>query len=139
MSRILLCFQPHATLKPPSLCTRTYARHVFLSADPTDFIKNTLTSATSNQLTVGSVLGFATGYTTKRVGQLLLVLIGCQLVALQLMAQRAWVVVNWQLISKDLSPHVERDRFDRVLEAIKLKMPFAGAFTASFYAGFRWT
>ncbi|PXF41743.1 FUN14 domain-containing protein 2 [Gracilariopsis chorda] len=139
MSRLVLCFQPPAAAHSPRICRRAARPKPVLSADASEFFRNTLASATANQLTVGSVLGFATGYATKRVGQLLLVLIGCELVALQLMAQRSWIVVNWQLISRDLSPHVEQDRFDRVMEAIKLKMPFAGAFTASFYAGFRWT
>jgi uncharacterized membrane protein (Fun14 family) len=90
-------------------------------------------------VSLGSVLGFATGYACKRIGQLLLAAVGIQVVALQLMARRGWVVVNWRSIERDLAPHVERDGVDRVLEEFKFKLPFAGAFTAGMFAGVRWT
>lgn len=135
MSRSLLAFQPTQTL---GLCARS-PRRCIASTDASEAIRRALTSATSNQLTVGGVVGFATGYAVKRVGQLLLVFIGCEVVALQLMAQQGWVVVDWPLIGRDLSPHVEKGGVDRIIDAVKLKAPFAGSFTAGCYAGFRWS
>lgn len=102
-------------------------------------VNRSLAEALGGQLTVGGVIGFATGYAVKRVGQLILVIMGCEVVVLQLFAQRGWVIVNWNRIGKDLSPHVEKEGFDRVVEALKFKVPFAGAFSAGCYAGFRWT
>lgn len=91
------------------------------------------------QLSVGSVAGFAVGYGSKRVGQLLMVLLGCEIVALQLMAKRGWVDVRWNNIVRDISPHVEKEGLDRVLHTVRFKIPFAGAFTAGLYAGLRYT
>jgi uncharacterized membrane protein (Fun14 family) len=101
--------------------------------------QGTLSGALGGQLSVGSILGFATGYACKRIGQLLLVIVGIEVVTLQLMARKGWVRVNWRAIERDLAPHVERDGFERVIEEIKYKVPFAGAFTAGMYAGVRWT
>lgn len=101
--------------------------------------RNNLANTLGGQLSVGSVLGFATGYSIKRIGQLILVVIGSEVIALQLMARRGWVVVNWGVISREFSPHVERQGVDRVLHTLRFRIPFAGAFTAGVYAGLRWT
>lgn len=101
-------------------------------------VRTAMRSAAGNQLVFGSVVGFATGYSIRKIGQLLLVLIGIEVVALQWMSERGWVDVKWNTISRDLSPHVERDAVNRVVEAIKLKMPFAGSFSAGCYAGLAW-
>jgi uncharacterized membrane protein (Fun14 family) len=95
--------------------------------------------AIGGQLSLGSILGFATGYACKRIGQLLLVMVGIEVVTLQLMARKGWVRVNWRAIERDLALHVEQDGFERVLEELRYKIPFAGAFTAGMYAGVRWT
>lgn len=141
MSALLLSFTPPRI--PRSICRPTHPRsraHLqFLSSDPTEAIRRTLSSPTASQITVGSVLGFSTGYAIKRIGQMLLVFVGCEIVALQLMAQRNWVIVNWNLIGRDLSPAVEKGGVERVLDAVRLKVPFAGSFTAGCYAGFRWS
>lgn len=68
-----------------------------------------------------------------------MVMVGVEIVALQLMAQRGWVDVNWNKITRDISPHIERDGLDRVMHTLKFRVPFAGAFTAGMYAGVRWT
>lgn len=139
MSRLLLCF--HATPAPQAskICARAQTSKKFASGDPVEFIKRALSNAQSSQMAIGSFTGFATGYATKRLGQLILVLVGCELLVLQMMAERAWIIVNWDRISTDLSPHVKGDRLDRVVDGVKRKMPFAGTFSAAFYMGFKWT
>lgn len=111
----------------------------FLPQELSDQLSDVFKPANRNQLAIGSAVGFATGYAIKRVGQVLLVFIGLEIIALQLMANQGWVIVNWPLISKDLSPHVEKGAFDRVIDALKLKLPFGGSFTAGCYAGFNWS
>lgn len=96
-------------------------------------------SATGSQVSVGSLLGFATGYAAKRIGQLLLVIAGVQVIAVQLMARRGWLVVDWDRVGKDLAPNVKSERVDWMLGLVKYRVPFAGAFTAGCYAGFQWS
>lgn len=102
-------------------------------------IQRTLSGALGGQMTVGGVAGFATGYAVKRIGQLLLIVVGAELLVMQAMAQRGWIAVNWDLIQKELSPHVEKEGVERVFESIKYKMPFAGAFSAGCIAGLKWS
>ncbi len=109
-------------------------------ADSTvDGIQRALAGALGGQVTVGGVAGFATGYATKRIGQMLLFVVGLEIVAMQAMAQRGWISVDWDAIGKELSPHVEKDGLERALEAVKHKMPFAGAFGAGCLAGLKWS
>lgn len=81
-------------------------------------------AALGGQLSVGSVCGFAVGYGTKRVGQLLMVALGCEIVAIQLMARKGWLTVHWNQVTKDISPHVEKEGLDRIIETVKFKLPF---------------
>jgi uncharacterized membrane protein (Fun14 family) len=102
-------------------------------------VQQSMAGALGGQVSVGSIAGFAVGYGSKRIGQLLLVLLGCEIVALQLMAKRGWVDVRWNKIARDVSPDVDREGLDRVMETVKFKIPFAGAFSAGLYAGLRWS
>lgn len=94
--------------------------------------------ALGGQVTVGGVAGFATGYAVKRIGQVLMVVVGLEIVALQMMSKRGWVSVDWKAIGDELSPHVEKERLDRAVDAFRYKMPFAGAFSAGCLAGLKW-
>lgn len=107
--------------------------------DMTQRIRDLLRAGGGSQVGFGSMLGFATGYTVKRVGQILLVFIGMEVIALQLMSNHGWVVVNWPKITRDLSPHVEKGSFERVFDALKMKAPFAGSFSVGCYAGLNWS
>lgn len=112
---------------------------VLVAETTLDALQKALGGAVGGQVTVGGVAGFATGYATKRIGQVLFLLVGLEIVALQAMAKRGWVTVDWKLISDELSPHVEKERLERAMDAVKYKMPFAGAFGAGWFAGLRWS
>lgn len=90
------------------------------------------------QLSVGGILGFATGYAIRRIGQLLILVIGVEILALQMMARQQWVDVKWKKIGRDLSPHVEKDAVQRLVDGVAFKIPFAASFTGGIYAGLRW-
>lgn len=126
-----------------NICTprrnvRTRGLAIVQPPDAKHKILDLLRSSGGNQVIFGTLLGFATGYTMKRVGQLLLVFIGLEVIALQLMSNSGWVIVNWPVISRDLSPHVENSAVERVLEAVKIRGHLAGSFTAGCYAGLKW-
>lgn len=89
-------------------------------------------------MVIGSAAGFAAGYTFKRAGQILLAFVGLEIMALHLMENQGWIVVNWPLINRDISQAIESGAFDRVVDAIKLNLPLTGSFTAGCYAGFNW-
>lgn len=136
---ILFTPPPTPRLARPAICTlRRVRRTPLATADPVSAARDALSSPAGQQAAIGGVLGYATGFTVRKVGQLMLVLVGLQVVAVQLMAQRGWLIVDWKTISHDLSPHVDRNRLDRVVDAFARKMPFGTAFTAACYAGLRW-
>lgn len=134
-----------ACAAPPRRCARRAPRLAFafaargVAAAAAGGGDGGLAGVLGGQVSVGGIAGFAVGYGSKRVGQLLMVLLGCEIVALQLMAKRGWVDVRWNNIVRDISPHVEKEGLDRVLHTVRFKIPFAGAFTAGLYAGLRYT
>ncbi|CDF38219.1 unnamed protein product [Chondrus crispus] len=146
MSRLLsLHFAPPPSRLPLRLATSPRRLRVSRplcdtsAAHLSHTLRATLQSATGSQLGMGSLLGFAIGYSAKRVGQLLLVIAGMQIVAVQLMARRQWLVVDWDRVAEDLAPRIKSDRVDWMLDVVKFRVPFAGALVAGCYAGFRWT
>lgn len=134
-SKIFSSNQCHVSRQ--SMCHRRAP--IIATVEFSEQFRGIMTPAMGGQLTVGSLLGFATGYAIKRVGQAVLVLVGLQIISLQLMDQRGWVIVNWSLIGQDLAPRVKGNEVDRFINAIRIKAPFAGGFTAGCYAGFRWS
>jgi len=91
------------------------------------------------QLTVGSLLGFATGFSIKRIGKMLLFVLGSQVLFLQYCSYRKWVDVHWQKFADDISPALERKRLAGLLNALASRMPFATSFTAGVYTGIKYT
>ncbi|KAJ8905914.1 hypothetical protein NDN08_002416 [Rhodosorus marinus] len=91
------------------------------------------------QLTVGSLLGFATGFSIKKIGKMLLFVLGSEVIFLQYCSYRNWVDVHWQKIADDVSPALERKRLVGLLNALASRMPFATSFTAGVYAGIKYT
>lgn len=121
---------------------RARNRHLAHAGPPiaaADSTMEMIQKALGGQVTVGGVAGFATGYATKRIGQMLLVVVGMEIVAMQIMAQRGWISVDWKAIQNELSPHVEKEGIERAVDAVKFKLPFAGAFGAGCLAGLNWT
>lgn len=109
-------------------------------ADTTfEALQKTIGGAMGGQVSIGGIAGFATGYATKRIGQVLALIIGLEIVALQAMSKRGWVTVDWDAIGEELSPHVEKERVERAMDALKYKMPFASAFSVGWFAGLKWS
>lgn len=127
----------------PRLCpSRPTSRQsmaiAFVSDEMIQRLSKLLKSGNGSQIAIGTFVGFASGYAIRRVGQLIILLVGLQVMSLQLMANYGWVDVKWPVISRDLSPHMEKNTVDRVIDAVKLKLPFAGSFSAGCYAGLKW-
>lgn len=138
MTRLFSAESPFCSRRNTCGVRRFSSAATVLPEEFRETLRSAMRSQAGGQVVFGSVVGFATGYSIKKIGQLLLVLIGLEVAALQWMSSRGWVDVKWKTISKELSPHVEKDAMNRVVEAVKLKMPFAGSFSAGCYAGLAW-
>ncbi|GGM13117.1 FUN14 domain-containing protein [Deinococcus aerophilus] len=91
-------------------------------------------------LSVGAVLGFATGVALRAVGRIVLIVMGLLFIALQLLAYFDVVSINWLHLQALAEPLLRQGSengaawLGRILVA---NLPFAGAFTAGLLLGLR--
>jgi len=91
-------------------------------------------------LSVGALLGFATGVALRKVGRLALTLLGLLFVAVQLLASLDLLSVNWPRVQALADPLLRQGGeagaawLGRVLTA---NLPFAGAYAAGLVLGLR--
>ncbi|PXF43522.1 FUN14 domain-containing protein 1 [Gracilariopsis chorda] len=99
--------------------------------------KKPIVQSIGEQVSFGAVLGFATGYSIRKIGKLILLVVGTEVVVLQYMAYRQWLVMDWRRIGRDLSPKFNRSMWDGLLNVLLYKMPFSAAFSGGLAAGLR--
>ena len=137
-----LTFSPQSCLRPSiSPRRRLSARRMYASTDASsgaEAIQRALSGVVGGQLTAGGVAGYATGFAVRQIGRFLLVILGVEVVLMQVMAQRKWISVDWDKIHADIAPYIDTRSIDTFLDSAKLQMPFAGAFSAGCIAGLRW-
>lgn len=89
------------------------------------------------QISFGGVLGFAAGYSIRKVGKAVLFLVGTEVVVLQYMAYREWLTMDWRRLGHDLAPKFSRSTWEGLVEILVYKMPFSAAFSGGLFAGLR--
>lgn len=85
------------------------------------------------QLSFGCALGIATGFCLRKLGRMLMVVVGGEVLVLQYMVHRGWAHVGWDKMARDMSPALDGNRFRDSIGLLAYKMPFAGAFTGAFW------
>lgn len=91
-------------------------------------------------LSVGGLLGFATGLALKKIGRVALVALGLLFIALQVLVYFGLVTVNWPRLQALSEPWLRQGgelgtRW--LMRALTANLPFAGAFTAGLWLGLR--
>eukprot|EP00177_Eucheuma_denticulatum_P006959 GFKZ01012653.1.p2 GENE.GFKZ01012653.1~~GFKZ01012653.1.p2 ORF type:complete len:175 (-),score=26.62 GFKZ01012653.1:203-727(-) len=89
------------------------------------------------QVSFGGVLGFAAGYSIRKVGKVLLFLVGTEVVILQYMAHREWLTMDWGKVGRDLAPRLDRGAVEGLVGILMHNMPFGAAFSGGLVAGLR--
>ncbi len=93
------------------------------------------------QMTFGGLAGYAVGYTLKKVGRLLALVLGLLFVALQLLAQGGYVQVDWTRIQKDVEPLLQQpglqSLWERLLSTLTYNLPFGASFVGGLLLGLR--
>lgn len=84
------------------------------------------------------LLGFATGYSIKLFGEVAMLLMGSQVLILQLMAREEVLIVNWEKVQSDLTPKLGGFGIPGLKDIFDFNMPFATSFGAGFFLGFQW-
>jgi uncharacterized membrane protein (Fun14 family) len=62
----------------------------------------------ANQLTVGSITGFCSGYALKKIGKAAAVIVGCGFIALQTCVTFGYLNVDWARISEDTQKKLDQ-------------------------------
>ena len=93
------------------------------------------------QLGFGGVAGWVSGYTLKKVGRLLALVLGFLFISLQLLAYAGYIEIDWTRIQRDVEPLFEpdtlKDFWQKLLGVLTYNLPFATGFAAGMLLGFR--
>ncbi|MFB9992801.1 FUN14 domain-containing protein [Deinococcus oregonensis] len=109
-----------------------------ISADPA--LTGGLLTSLLPDLSVGAVLGFATGYALKKLGRIVLLLVGLLFIALQVLSWFDLITVHWTRVQALSEPWLRQGGEQGVAWLSRLltaNLPFAGAFTAALLVGLR--
>lgn len=91
----------------------------------------------AEQLGVGGVLGFATGYSIRKLGRIVAFFVGTEICILQYLAYRKWLIMDWNRIANDVKPKLDRSFWRAGVDIVLYKLPFASAFSVGMAAGLR--
>lgn len=92
-------------------------------------------------LSIGALLGFATGVAMKFVGRIALIVVGLLFIAVQLLAWTGIITVDWLKLQSLTEPLLQRGKTDGVPWVVRMltaNLPFAGAFGVGLLLGLRW-
>ncbi len=94
-----------------------------------------------SQITFGGLAGLVSGYTLKKLGKLLALVLGALFIAVQLLAYAGYIEVNWTRIQKDVEPLLDeatlKSFWQKLLDVLTYNAPFAGGFTAGLVWGLK--
>lgn len=91
-------------------------------------------------LSVGAILGFATGLAMRTLGKMVLVVVGILFIAVQLLAWSGIVSVDWLRLQALADPLIKEGReqgLPWLSHVLTANLPFAGAFSAGVLLGLR--
>lgn len=90
------------------------------------------------EITIGGLLGFVTGYATKKIAKLVAVLAGLQLAVFKSLETRGVLEVHWEQLS-GLTPKVGpiEAQASGYLAELASAIPMGGGFTVGAVAGFK--
>jgi len=91
-------------------------------------------------LSVGALLGFATGVALRHIGRVVLIVVGVLFVTLQLLAYFDLISINWLRLQALTEPWLRQGGEQGVTwlrRVLTANLPFAGAYTAGLLLGLR--
>lgn len=84
------------------------------------------------QLTFGAVAGLVVGYTLKKVGKLVALVVGLLFVAIQVLAFYGFVTVNWGEVQGRFDPLLEPRSLDQAWKSLIALLTYNVTFAAAF-------
>jgi|GEM_PF-252802 len=120
------CF---AVEKPNSNNTTTNSQSTIPLPPEVTFIISTLG--------FGGIAGLCVGYTMKKFAKMMAILVGCAFIAIQVLAYKHFVVIDWNKIHATVPETGVQQIWMIMMSTLTYNFPFAGAFFTGFYLGFR--
>jgi uncharacterized membrane protein (Fun14 family) len=85
----------------------------------------------------GGIAGWCVGFTLKKFAKMMALLVGVLFIALQVLAYNRFITINWTAVEGVVPPESLQTIWVSLMSVMTYNFPFAGAFTAGFYLGFR--
>lgn len=93
------------------------------------------------QIGFGAVAGFVAGYTVKKIGKVVALVLGLLFIAVQLLAWSGFINVNWDVVQRQVDPLLTGESLQGtwrgLLALLTYNVPFAAAFVPAFIIGLR--
>lgn len=108
------------------------------TSSPPDIV--TALQAMLPDLSLGAVLGFATGVAVKFVGRIVLIVVGLLFIVLQLLSLSGIVTIDWLKLQALTAPWFHeggQQGLSWFMSVLTSRLPFVGAFTAGLLLGLR--
>lgn len=110
-----------------------------------DMIKDVTKRSTAQQVVIGGVSGWVSGYLFIKVGKLAAITLGTSILVLQIAQHKGYVKIDYSLLQKDVETAKKvlekqaKDNYPGVLETLKRffknNIYLAGSFTGGFFIG----
>ena len=104
----------------------------------------------SKELTFGMAMGLCSGYLLKKLGKMVMLVVGLGFVSLQLLANSGYITVNWVKVERKFKSQFDLDQdgqvtlndakhgFRGLLELLTRNFQFKSTFAGGFVLGFRY-
>lgn len=85
----------------------------------------------------GGIAGWSVGFTLKKMTRLMALIIGVAFIAIQFLAFNNYLTINWEKIRESVPDSQMQQIWLGLMSMLTYNFPFAGAFVAGFWIGFR--
>lgn len=85
----------------------------------------------------GGIAGWAVGFTLKKFAKMAAFAVGIAFISLQILAFNSFITIDWERIKTAVPDESIEKSATTVMSVITYNLPFAGAFLAGFWIGFR--
>ena len=95
------------------------------------------TKLTAMTIGMGSLTGWAVGYTLKKFAKLAALVVGVAFISIQFLAFHNFITIDWDKIKSAVPDEKLQQTWLDIMAIMTFNIPFAGSFLVGFWLGFR--
>ncbi|KAF9426243.1 hypothetical protein BGZ76_002846 [Entomortierella beljakovae] len=133
-------------------CPSTFVRQTqrFSSTSTSKYLNEKEPLIDTKELTFGMAMGLCSGFLVKKLGKMMMIVIGLGFVTLQLLSSSGYIQVNWPMIERKFKAKFDVDRDGKVtandarhgfrwlIGLLTTNFQFKSTFVGGFVLGFRY-